>query len=43
MSTVKITEKDLIEEYKNRYSSKLFTEESKEEIKLRLINDFEIE
>jgi len=32
---------DLIEEYQNRYSSELFSEESKEQIKQRLINDFE--
>ena len=38
-----ITLEDLIEEYKNRYDSKLFTEESKKQIKQRLINDFEKE
>ena len=38
-----ITLEDLIEEYKNRYDSKLFTEESKEQIKQRLINYFEKE
>ena len=38
-----ITLEDLIEEYKNRYDSELFTEESKKQIKQRLINDFEKE
>ena len=38
-----ITLEDLIEEYKNRYDSELFTEESKEQIKQRLINDFDKE
>ena len=38
-----ITLEDLIEEYKNRYDSKLFTEEIKEQIKQRLIYDFEKE
>ena len=38
-----ITLEDLIEEYKNRYDSELFTEKTKEEIKQILINEFENE
>ncbi len=39
----KISKQDLIEEYRNRYNSELFTEETEKSIKLRLINEYEIE
>ena len=38
-----ITKQDLIEEYRNRYDSELFTEETPQSIKLRLINEYELE
>tara|TARA_B100001113_G_C21070181_1_gene605219 strand:+ start:429 stop:587 length:159 start_codon:yes stop_codon:yes gene_type:complete len=38
-----ITRQDLIEEYRNRYDSELFTEETSQQIRLRLINDYENE
>ena len=38
-----ISRQDLIEEYRNRYDSELFTEETSQEIRLRLINEYEIE
>ena len=34
---------DLIEEYRNRYNSELFTEETSQSIRLRLMNEYEIE
>ena len=38
-----ISRQDLIEEYRNRYDSELFTEETSQQIRLRLINEYEIE
>ena len=38
-----ISRQDLIEEYRNRYDSELFTEETSQSIRLRLMNEYEIE
>ena len=38
-----ISRQDLIEEYRNRYDSELFTEETSQKIRLRLMNEYEIE
>ncbi len=38
-----ITRQDLIEEYRNRYDSELFIEETPQSIKLKLINEYELE
>ena len=38
-----ISRQDLIEEYRNRYDSELFTKETSQSIRLRLMNEYEIE
>jgi len=38
-----ISREDLIEEYRNRYDSPLFSEETSQSIRLRLMNEYEIE
>ena len=38
-----ISSQELIEEYRNSYNSELVTEETSKSIRLRLINEYEIE